>query len=214
MGLDYGRIRPRESSVEAAYYNDLEASRAHAWSELARAAADRRHAFHQVQVATVAANGLPEVRTVILRGVDARTGTLRFHSDGRADKLAALAANPVAAVHAYDARAGLQLRLRGPVAVHADDALAEAAWRDAHAMSRVCYRMAPGPGTPLATPDGYAPGVDRVPEDGAADPGRVHFRAIVVHADMMEWLCLAAAGHRRARWERSADIWRGRWLAP
>ena len=27
-------------------------------------------------------------------------------------------------------------------------------------------------------------------------------------------LYLAAAGHRRARWERSADIWRGRWLAP
>lgn len=196
--------------MEAAYYNDLDAAWQHAWQQLARGSEDRRHGFHLAQLATVDAEGAPDLRAVILRAVDAETMALRMHSDARSAKCAQLATDGRAALLVYDAPQKLQLRIRGHISLHGDDATAEAAWQAAQPMSRVCYRIEPGPGTALAAPDGYR---HPAPATGASDPGREHFRALLLRAESLEWLYLAADGHRRARWQQSDD-WRGEWLAP
>jgi len=200
--------------VEAAFYNDLDASWQHAWEQLVCGVNDRHHGFHTIQTATVDRYGLPQVRTVILRAVEPSETTLRFHTDLRADKIRELQVQPTVAVHAYHARGKLQLRLRGRAQVHANDDVAAQAWAASRPMSRTCYRMNPGPGTPLTGPDAYQPGdaVDATGQD--ADIGYAHFCVVVLHIDTVEWLYLAAAGHRRARWTRHNAAWTGQWLAP
>ena len=196
--------------MPSAYYNDLDAAWQHAWQELARGCADRHHGFHLAQLASVDTEGAPDLRAVILRAAAADATTLRMHTDARSAKCAQLAADNRAALLVYDARSKLQLRIRGRISLHGDDATAEAARQAAQPMSRICYRIEPGPGSVIATPDGYR---HPEPETDAPDPGRTQFRALLLQAESLEWLYLAAEGHRRARWQRS-EGWRGMWLAP
>ncbi|MCS3903469.1 hypothetical protein J2T55_001490 [Methylohalomonas lacus] len=194
----------------ADFYDDLDAAFAHAWQQLARAVADRRHGFRVIQLATTAADGTPRVRSVVLRAVTA--GQLQFHTDSRSAKLTEIAAQPRVALHAYDARDKLQLRLLGSASRHDQDDRRAAAWAATQEMSRVCYRIQPAPGTPIANPHA----VTHAMPQADPDPGYRNFTVVSVTVDRLEWLYLAAAGHRRARWQRCAggDDWSGHWLAP
>jgi pyridoxamine 5'-phosphate oxidase len=194
------------------YYDDLDASLAHAFGLLSRGVADRRSEFHHPVVATVGSDGRPRLRTVILRGFDMAKRELRFHTDRRAQKVAELAAEPRISLLGYDPAAKIQLRIEGRAVPHTDDAVADAAWEAAKFFSRQCYGIAPGPGTPLNAGADFA--LPETTEEGTA-PGRAHFTAVVVTMDSLEWLYLAAQGHRRARF-----VWDGEgafsssWLAP
>ncbi|WP_372619708.1 pyridoxamine 5'-phosphate oxidase family protein [Falsiroseomonas sp.] len=183
----------------------LEDCLAEAFRRLARGVADRRSPFHTPTLATIGADGAPEARTLVLRGFEPASRQLRLHSDARSGKVAALARDPRCQLHLYDAAAKLQLRLSGRAALH-DDALADAAWRDSRQSSRMCYAVEPGPGTPVAAPP---------PAPRDAEAGRGWFRVILLRFDRLEWLELAAAGHRRARfdWPAEAPL-AATWLVP
>ncbi len=186
-----------------AFADDLAATREHAFALLARGVADRRSAFHTPTLATIGADGAPRLRTLVLRGFDAPTRTLRLHTDLRAGKCAELAADPRAALHIYDAHAQLQLRLSGRAVLHAHDAVAEAAWAASREFSRMCYAIGPAPGTPIDAPPA-------APSDAAA--GRPHFAVLALRFDALEWLWLDASGHRRARFAFDPDS--ATWLVP
>jgi hypothetical protein len=184
----------------------LEETLADAFRRLARGVADRRSPFHTPTLATVAPDGAPDARTLVLRGVDPASRLVRLHTDLRSGKVAALAREPRAALHLYDAGAKLQLRLAGRATVHADDAVAEEAWARSREMSRMCYAVAPGPGTPVAEPPA-------APTDAAA--GRGHFGVVLLRFDRLETLELAHGGHRRARfaWDEAGGL-EATWLVP
>ena len=93
-------------------YDDLEGSCAHAWALLARGVKDRHSPFHTPGLATVSPEGLPEIRTVVLRGCDPQTRNLRFHTDTRSAKIADMQKQPQAALHFYDPGGKIQLRVR------------------------------------------------------------------------------------------------------
>jgi hypothetical protein len=194
------------------FYDDLDATLEEAWRRLARGAADRRSEFHTVQLATLGLDGAPRLRTVVLRGVEREARRLRAHTDRRSGKAAELAAEPRVALHAYDSRAKIQLRLRGRARLHVDDDAAAAAWAATQGGSRSCYRGLP-PGQALAAPgDGDPTQAMRSPQDPEA--GRENFAALLFEAESLEWLYLAARGHRRALFDWAGGEWRGRWLAP
>jgi hypothetical protein len=184
----------------------LEECLAEAFRRLARGVADRRSAFHTPTLATIGTDGAPEARTVVLRGFEAASRTLRMHTDGRSAKAAELARDARCALHLYDAGAQLQLRLSGRAALHAEDTVAEQGWAGSRDFSRMCYAIEPAPGTPIAAPP-------PAPRDAAA--GRAAFCVILLRFDRLEWLELAAGGHRRARF-----TWAGEpapamtWLVP
>lgn len=199
----------------------LEAVRAEAFRRLAGGVVDRHSAFHTPTLASIATDGRPELRTLVLRGFDAPTRTLRLHTDRRSGKWASLTAEPLVALHVYDAGAQLQLRLGGRATLHDEDAVAEAAWAGSRPGSRLCYAVEPGPGTPVATPP-PAP----VPLAGREAGTRANFAVIHLVFDRLEWLHLHHAGHRRALflWGAEGDAEggakpgpsgsRGTWLVP
>jgi hypothetical protein len=184
----------------------LEEFLAEAYRRLSRGVADRRSAFHTPTLATVAPDGAPEARTLVLRGFDPPTRTVRLHTDARSGKVAALAREPRCELHFYDAGAKLQLRLSGRGAVHGGDGVAERAWAETRDFSRLVYAVEPAPGTPVEAPPA-------APRDAAGAASR--FRVILLRFDRLELLELASAGHRRARFDWPGD---GRpdaaWLVP
>ncbi|WP_217144835.1 pyridoxal 5'-phosphate synthase [Streptomyces sp. AC627_RSS907] len=84
---------------------------------------------HTVALATADAEGLPDVRIVMLHGADAAGWSFATHADSRKGRQ--LGARPYAALSFYWPVLGRQVRLRGPVAV----AGAEEALADLHARS-------------------------------------------------------------------------------
>jgi hypothetical protein len=124
--------------------------------------------------------------------------------------VAEIQAEPRIALHFYDRAAKLQLRVRAHAHVHAEDAVARAAWDKTRAFSRVCYRIDPGPGTPLAAPDGYDE-----PEPDDPDVGFETFRVVRAQVREIEWLYLAGQGHRRALFKLGDDGgYDASWLTP
>lgn len=192
------------------FHDDLAAARAELWRLLADGVEHGRSAFHTPSLATVDGRGRPRSRTVVLREADAEAGTLRFHCDRRSDKAAEIAAHAPCALHVYDRAAKIQLRIEGRGRLHADDAVAEAAWAGSRPMSRVGYGIVPGPGTGLTSGGAYA-----VPDEAEASAiGRPNFSAVVIRADALDFLYLDRRGHRRAAWRRVGEAWVGGWLVP
>ena len=193
-----------------AFYNDLDTALGELWRLLVEAAGNRSSPFHLPALATVDARSRPRLRTVVLRAADPETGTLRFHCDRRSDKAAEIAVAAPVALQAYDRETTVQIRIEGRAALHTDDALADAAWAGSQTMSRVCYGVAPAPGTTILEGGAYAlPG-----EDTRARDGRKNFCAVSVRAERLDFLYLDRRGHRRAAWARGEDGWRGTWLVP
>lgn len=176
-----------------------------AWALLATAVVDRAAGLRLPVVATVS-GGDPDARIMVLRAVDHDAGTIAFHSDRRAAKVAMVAAEPRVAVTGYDGAARVQLRLQGTATVSAGGAAVDVAWAGLPEAARDTYRRAAAPGTPVAVPP-------ELPVVTPVDGGRDRFAVVTVTLDRIEWLDLAVPGHRRAV-HRRVDGWRGAWLVP
>jgi hypothetical protein len=162
--------------------------------------------MHTPAVATTGLDGRPQVRTVVLRGLDVASRSLRFHTDRRSGKFGELSADPRIAVLGYDAGRKVQLRIGGVATLHADSDVAERAWAGSRPMSMMCYRQARSPGSALFTAQ-----ID----DATLPDGRENFTVVVVTITEVEWLYLAAQGHRRARFTWGPDeALSATWLAP
>jgi pyridoxamine 5'-phosphate oxidase len=170
------------------------------WLHLQEWSADRRSVWHTPTVATVRGSGQPELRTVVLRHVSPVDWTLRFHTDRRSAKVADHSLSPPVALHVYDPAQRVQVRISGIAHVHCDDGLADAAWAASQAMSRVCYAQPQPPGEPVT--------VDWVPPRAVASDdhdARANFAVVVIQATAVDWLHLAADGHRRVLLMRDTD---------
>lgn len=190
-------------------YDDLAASLDHAWHVLEEATRNRRSGFRTLAVATNDPMGRPNIRTVVLRACDRGENYLTFNTDRRSPKMAEIAADPRAMIHGYDAAQKLQLRIGCQLAI-ADEAFRAMRWEKTAAMSRECYHVAAVPSAQIETPDHI------VFDANASNGGYTHFQPIIAHIETIEWLYLAAQGHRRARFTRAggATPWEMTWLVP
>jgi hypothetical protein len=178
------------------------------WARLGHAVRTRNDPWRWPLLATVALDGAPSARVVVLRGVDPAAGLLWLHSDSRAAKVGEIRAEPRVALTFHDQgdgqRAPLQLRLTGEAVCEHDPALLDAAWVRVPTPSRSNYGGAHAPGTPL--PDGAG-------EGAAAAGDRRHFAMLRVQARRMDLLLLGAP-HRRAHYLLEGGLWRGEALVP
>lgn len=190
---------------ESSPRDDLAAVERAAWDMLERGAAERDAAFRRATVATLAQDGTPAARSMILRAAERASRTLRFHTDARSRKVLELRRRPRCLAHFHDHAAGVQVRAACTAELHRGDAVAAAAWAGLPAFGRALYRQPVAPGAVLCAPhDAHAGGALSDSE------GYANFVVVQLCVLDMDWLDLAAAGHRRARITRSG----AHWLAP
>jgi pyridoxamine 5'-phosphate oxidase len=165
-----------------------------AWHLLAKGVANRRHGFHHAAVATIGSNGGPRVRTVILRGADSDSNSLRFHTDVRSQKCRDLEINSNVSLVFYDEPSRMQVRIEGQATVHSDGELADASWAAAQPMSRLTYSIMPAPGLVIETPDAFTIS----PPQSDVAWAREYFAVVKVQIESLQWLYLRQGGQRCA----------------
>ena len=190
-------------SDRPAFLSDADAVIADAWERLADGAARGRSPFHTPVLATVAADGTPSARTVVLRGCEPDERRLICHTDARAPKVAELPERPASSWLFYDAENKVQVRATATVAVHRVDALADRQWEATNPSSRRCYLAPAAPGTDTADGEpspNLPPAVrGRVPEPEETLAGREHFAVLAAAVTSLDVLHLHHAGHVRVR---------------
>ncbi len=178
----------------------LEGLHAEVWTRLIRGVHDRRAAARHPTLATVAPDGSPQARTVVLRAADRASATLRVYTDAQSAKMTELRTRPLAALHVWDSGAHLQMRLATHVTVHSGDAVANL-WAKLPEEARLSYGCTPAPGQPI--PDALA--YRKTPDPSV-------FTVLELRLQAMDIVHLGPQ-HRRARFSR-IEGWAGIWCAP
>jgi len=186
---------------------------ASAWSLLVQGQRMHQHSFHQGVLATMSARG-PAARYVVLRGVDRERGVLAFHTDARSPKLAEILAMPKVSWCFHGQH--VQLRLRGNASVHRIDAQADNAWQVCTPSQRRVYLADAPPGTRCDRPEASVWSSEPAPplSPDQTDCARANFACVQVRLVELDWLHLAASGHRRAGFLREGERWLQEWRTP
>jgi hypothetical protein len=194
------------ADILPSHADNLDEVLAEALRLFSRGVADRRSAFRTPSIATVGPDGVPRIRTMVLRRFEPAARRLTLHTDRRAAKLIDITHQPCVAVHVYDARAALQVRLGARARIHAGDAVAREAWAAGAPSSHFGYAITPAPGTEIAAPPPAAIG---------DESGFGNFALVTLTFDTLEWLWLYHGGHRRARFAWADDgSQSAAWLVP
>lgn len=181
---------------------DLHSVHQACWQQLALAARDKAHAWRVMALAT-ADGDAPDLRSVVLREVDAPARTLMFFTDARSPKVAQMAAQPQAMLLLWSAALGWQLRLRVALAVQTSGLAVSSRWARLKLSPAAQDYLSPLP--PGAQLDGAATQLQPERES------RNHFTVVTASVLAMDWLNLHHDGHRRARFGTDGS---GTWCQP
>ena len=168
------------------------------WYFLEDGVKDRNSPFHTPTLITLENNN-PSARTLVLRGVDRESETLRFHTDKRSKKIEQINSNPNSVIHIYSQNEKLQLRFKSNLTLHTDGLLVDDAWEKSYGMSKICYQISDTPGTVIKNQDGY----EYVPKEN--HDGKDNFIVILAKIIEIEWLYLSSEGHHRAKFTRNKN---------
>ena len=157
-----------------------------------------------------------EGRIVVLRGVDIKEKKIWFHSDIRSNKVKNLKNNPEAALLFYDKNEKIQLRISGYTKINYKNDTTKKSWLKTAHLSRQCYLGDKAPGSDSSIPSsGLTEDIDNLKysiED--SEIGYENFCVIETFIKSIEWLYLAAKGHRRAFFDLNNDNVEKKWLIP
>jgi pyridoxamine 5'-phosphate oxidase len=197
------------------FYNDLGLSFDKAWSVIEPGISKRTSAAHTPVVATLDAAGIPQQRVMVLRAADRQQRRLRFHTDSRSAKIEQ---SGPASVLMYDPDEKVQLRFEGSASAQTNGDEVDAAWQASTTFARRCYMAKTAPGSLAAgATSGLPEWIEgKQPAEAQLEPYRPNFALLWFDIASVEFLYLANAGHRRAKWhwDEYAGTWSGRWLIP
>ena len=199
--------------MQPAYYEDFNEIKKKIWLMLDDAITNRASQF---RIPTFICGNQSDFdgRIVVLRKSDQLNNTLQFHSDIRSDKIGKLKKNPKAAMLFYDKDEKIQVRLKIECVVNHNNEVTKESWSKTQHISRKCYLVDNGPGSESASPtSGLKPELDNFEFTmEQSEEGYKNFTVIQCKIKTIEWLYLAAKGHRRARFE--VDNNKEYWLVP
>ena len=177
---------------------------------LNNAVKDRSSQF-RIPVFSCGDNSNIESRIIVLRKSDESNNLLQFHSDIRSNKIEILKKNSKASLLFYDKELKIQVRLKVEAIINHNNDVAKKAWEKTQHISRKCYLVDSGPGTISDKPtSGLKPELDNFEyTKEQSEEGYKNFTVIQCKIKSIEWLYLAAKGHRRARFdlENNKKIW-------
>ena len=199
--------------MQPAYYEDFKEIKKKIWSMLENAVTDRSSPF-RIPVFVCGDQSDLDGRIVVLRKADNKNNLVQFHSDIRSDKIEKLKNNSKAAMLFYDKEEKIQVRLKVECIVNHNNNITKESWSKTQHISRKCYLVDNGPGTESDTPtSGLKPELDNFEFTmEQSEEGYKNFTVIQCKIKNIEWLYLAAKGHRRARFDIENN--KENWLVP
>ena len=199
--------------MQPAYYEDLKEIKKKIWSMLDDAVTNRSSQF-RIPVFICGNQKDFDGRIVVLRKSDQSNNLVQFHSDIRSDKIAKLKNNKNASMLFYDKEEKIQVRLKVECIINHSNEITKESWVKTGHISRKCYLVENGPGTESPNPtSGLKPELDNFEFTmEQSEEGYKNFTVIQCKIKTIEWLYLAAKGHRRARFE--VDNNKEYWLVP
>ena len=199
--------------MQPAYYENLKEIIKKIWSMLDDAVTNRSSQF-RIPVFVCGDQKDFDGRIVVLRKSDQQNNLLQFHSDIRSDKIPKLKNNKNASMLFYDKEEKIQVRLKVECTINHDNEITKESWSKTGHISRKCYLVDNGPGTKSPSPtSGLKPELDNFEFTmEQSEEGYKNFTVIQCKIKSMEWLYLAAKGHRRARFEIDSN--KEYWLVP
>ena len=199
--------------MQPAYYEDFDEIKNKIWSMLDNAIKDRGSQF-RIPVFICGDQDDFDGRIVVLRKSDQSSNLIQYHSDIRSNKIAKLKNNKNASMLFYDKDKKIQVRLKVECTVNHDNEITKESWLKTGHMSRKCYLVDNGPGTESPSPtSGLKPELDNFEFTmEQSEAGYKNFTVIQCRIKSMEWLYLAAKGHRRAKFDLENN--KEHWLVP
>ena len=199
--------------MQPAYYENFQEIKKKIWLMFNDAVTNRNSQF-RIPVFVCGEQKDFDGRIVVLRKSDQSNNLLQFHSDIRSDKITKLKNNKNASMLFYDKDEKIQVRLKVECTVNHKNEITKESWSKTGHISRKCYLVDNSPGTKSRTPtSGLKPELDNFEFTmEQSEEGYKNFTVIQCKIKSIEWLYLAAKGHRRARFE--IDTNKEYWLVP
>ena len=199
--------------MQPAYYEDFKEIKKKIWSMLDNAVTNRSSTF-RIPVFVCGDQKDFDGRIVVLRKSDQSNSLLQFHSDIRSEKITKLKNNKNASMLFYDKEEKIQVRLKVECIINHNNEITKESWSKTGHISRKCYLVDNGPGTVSSVPtSGLKPELDNFEFTmEQSEEGYKNFTVIQCKIISIEWLYLAAKGHRRAKFE--LDNNKEHWLVP
>ena len=199
--------------MQPAYYENFNEIKKKIWLMLNDAVTNRASQF---RIPTFICGDQSDFdgRIVVLRKSNQKDNIVQFHSDIRSDKIEKLKRNPKAAMLFYDKEEKIQVRLKVECLVNHNNEITKESWSKTQHISRKCYLVDNGPGSESKIPtSGLKPELDNFEFTmEQSEEGYKNFTVIQCKIKSIEWLYLAAKGHRRARFDLENN--RNTWLVP
>ena len=199
--------------MQPPYYEDLSEIKSKIWSMLNNAVKDRSSPF-RIPVFICGDQSDFDGRIVVLRKSDEASKLVQYHSDIRSDKIAKLKTNKNAAMLFYDKEEKIQVRLKVECIINHNNEITKESWSKTQHISRKCYLVDNDPGTESDSPtsglkhelDNFECTMEQSEEEYK------NFTVIQCKVKSIEWLYLAAKGHRRAKFDFKTN--KNSWLVP
>ncbi|HEX4916751.1 MAG TPA: pyridoxamine 5'-phosphate oxidase family protein [Limnobacter sp.] len=174
------------------------------WQTLVRAKADKKHPWRVLTLATQSHEG-PELRQVVLRGVNVGERCITVYTDARSQKIKHISTHPSVGLLFWDARHNWQLRLWAHAQAESDSVKRAALWASIPDHARKDYATHSAPGDALG-PSG-TPAIDLVTAEQ-------HFVVLHLQVHRMDSLVLKREGHQRMALNWQQDHWQETALVP
>ena len=201
------------SQETVSYYENFSEIEKKIWSLLTNAVKDRSSEF-RTPVFICGNDKDLDGRVVVLRKADQQNNFIQYHSDIRSSKIEKIKKNPNCSILFYGKEEKIQLRIKAECVVNHDDEITRKSWEKTGHISRKCYLVTNGPGTesdkPTSGLDNKFDNFDFTKEESEA--GYKNFCVIRCNIKSIEWLYLAAKGHRRALFDLEKN--KKSWLVP
>ena len=196
--------------MQPAYYDNLEEIQNKYWSMLEDAVTNRASSF-RIPVFICSHQDEVEGRIVVLRKSDKINNLLQFHTDLRSPKIEILKKNNKASLLFYDKEEKIQLRVKAICEINNQNSITEESWKKTQHISRRCYLTDSAPGTISNKPtSGMISQLENFDYTiKQSEDGYKNFTVIKCKIKSVEWLYLAAKGHRRAKFdfENNKEMW-------
>ena len=197
------------------YYNDLDKVYLKIWNLLDLGLKNRDAPFH-IPVFICGNENSFDGRIVVLRGINDKEKKLWYHSDIRSNKIKILKKNPNATLLFYDKGEKIQLRISGKASINYQNERTKISWQKTTHMSRQCYLGEKAPGVVSSVPSsGLSEAIDNLKYSvEESEIGYKNFCVVEIFINSIEWLYLAAKGHRRAYFSFKNNSLEKKWLIP